>query len=129
MVDYKLLNGVALAYIGDSYYDMQIRHYLINKGLTKVNQLHNLATKYVSAASQAKVINDMVQNDLLTPEELNIVKRGRNAKSNHKKQNVDVLTYKHSTSFEALIGYLYLLEKKSRLETLITTSIKIIESW
>lgn len=129
MVDYKLLNGVALAYIGDSYYDLKIRNYLINKGLTKVNQLHKLATKYVSATSQARVINEMIQNKLLTTEEINIVKRGRNAKTNHKRQNVDILTYKHSTSFETLIGYLYLLEDEVRLETLITTSITMIESW
>lgn len=127
MVDYKLLNGVTLAYIGDSYYDLMIREYLINQGLTKVDALHKNATKYVSASSQAKIIESLIKENLLTTEEINIVKRGRNGKSNHRKGNVDILTYKHSTSFEALIGYLYLLKRFERLNAIINTSIEIIE--
>ncbi|QVK18027.1 ribonuclease III [Mycoplasmatota bacterium] len=129
MVNYKLLNGVSLAYIGDAYYDLWIRQYLINKGYTKVNDLHKLATKYVSATAQAKIINHLMKNKDLLEEEIEIVKRGRNAKINHKKHNVDILTYKHSTSFESLIGYLYLMEKKERLNKIILFAIELVESW
>jgi len=129
MVNYKLLNGTTLAYIGDSYYDLFIRKYLIDKNYTKVNELHKYATKYVSATAQAKVISELLNSNFLTEEEVDIVKRGRNSKINHKRQNVDILTYKHSTSFESLIGYLYLLEMKIRLEEVINEAIDIIEKW
>ena len=129
MVNYKLLNGVTLAYIGDSYYDLLIRQYLIDKGITKVNELHKMATKYVSATSQAKIINELIKKQYLTQEEIDIVKRGRNGKINHKRPNVDILTYKHSTSFESLICYLYLEKRQERLNFIISTSINIIESW
>lgn len=129
MVNYKLLNGVSLAYIGDAYYDLWIRQYLIEKGYTKVNDLHKLATKYVSATAQAKIKYELMESNYLTGEEIEIVKRGRNAKSNHKKHNVDILTYKHSTSFEALIGYLYLMDKKERLNDIILFAIELVESW
>ncbi len=129
MVNYKLLNGTTLAYIGDSYYDLMIRHHLIDKGYTKARTLHKLATKYVAATAQAKIINQLIEKDILTDEEIDIVKRGRNAKVNHKKHNVDIITYKHGTSFESLIGYLYLIDHKNRLEEIIKFSIHLVESW
>jgi ribonuclease-3 family protein len=124
-----MLNGVTLAYIGDSFYDLSIRKYLIDKGYTKVNELHKNSTRFVSATSQAKSINQLISNGFLTQEEIKIVKRGRNAKNNHKRPNVDVLTYKHSTSFEALIGYLYLLNRTERLNEIIIETIKLVENW
>ncbi len=127
MENYKLLNGVALAFVGDSYYDLMIRKYLLDKGYTKVNDLHKKATKYVSAAAQASVINELIVRNFLTSNEIEVVNRGRNAKTNHGRQNVDILTYKHSTSFEALIGYLYLTNELKRLDEIIGMSIKIIE--
>lgn len=129
MADYKMLNGVTLAYIGDSYYELYIRKYLIDKNYTKVKELHFEAIKYVSATSQAKVIKEFLNNNFLTTEEIDIVKRGRNAKVNHKRANVDILTYKHSTSFESLIGYLYLNKLNDRLESVILKTINLIENW
>lgn len=123
-----LLNGVTLAYIGDAYYELMIRKYLIDKGYTKVNDLHKLTTKYVSALSQANIISELEKENLLLDEEKEIVKRGRNAKTNHGRPNVDILTYKHSTAFEALIGYLYLGNNFNRLNQIIDMAIRITES-
>lgn len=124
----KLLNGTTLAFIGDAYYDLMIRKYLVSKGYTKSKDLHDFTTKYVSASAQAKILNILEADNFLLEEELDIVKRGRNAKINHGRQNVDILTYKHSTAFEALIGYLYLLNYHERLNIIINKSISIIES-
>jgi len=118
-----------LAYMGDAVYELRIREYLINQGYTKVNELHKLAIKYVSATTQAKVIYEWEKTKFLTDEEYSIVRRGRNAKINHGRLNVDVLTYKHSTSFEALIGYLYLINESRRLQEIIQEAIRMIESW
>jgi ribonuclease III family protein len=128
MNNYEMLNGVTLAYIGDSYYDLYIRKYLIDKNYTKVNDLHKLATKYVSASAQAFVVKQFMESGYLSDVETDIVKRGRNGKINHKRSNVDILTYKHSTSFEALIGFLYLTGDLKRIEEVIKEAIKIIEN-
>jgi ribonuclease III family protein len=129
MVDYKLLNGTTLAYIGDSYYDLMIRKHLIDQEMTKVSELHKQSTKYVSSIAQASIINEWMTGDFLSQEEKDIVKRGRNSKINHSRQNVDILTYKHATSFESLIGYLYLTKQFERLDTIINQAIKLIEKW
>lgn len=44
---------------------------------------------------------------------MDILKRGRNAKSHTKAKNTDVQTYRKSSAIEAVIGFLY-LEKKRR---------------
>lgn len=116
--DFKLLNGLALAYVGDAIYEIAIRDYLIRKGHTKPNRLHKEATKYVSARSQAKLMQGMLAAEILTEEELSLYKRGRNAKSHTSAKNADVTTYRIATGFEALFGYLHLSDQVQRLEEL-----------
>lgn len=99
------MNNLVLAYLGDAVYELWIREYLIKKGIAKVNLLQNESMKYVSARSQVEHLNKLIDNNILTEEEIDIVKRGRNA-SSHGKRNVDIVTYKKSTGFECLIGYL-----------------------
>jgi ribonuclease-3 family protein len=128
MEHYELLNGVTLAYIGDSYYDLYIRKYLIDQHITKVNDLHKKSTLYVSATAQAKVVKQFMESSFLTEVEVDIIKRGRNGKINRRVSHVDILTYKHSTSFEALIGFLYLMNDIERLNEVIMHAIKLIEN-
>lgn len=119
MIDVHLINGIALAFEGDAVYSMYIRRYLIFKGLTKPNHLHREASRYVSAKAQANLIVKMLEEELLTPEEVAIYKRGRNAHSYTKAKNTDVVTYRMSTGFEAVMGYLHMTEQIKRLEQLI----------
>lgn len=125
--DAKLLNGLALAYIGDAVYELAIRSYLLKTGETKPQHLHRLATKYVSARAQAVIVKHFLEEELLTEEELTYFKRGRNSKINTKAKNTDIHRYLQSTGFEALIGYLYLTEQEQRLEELIQKSIEYID--
>jgi ribonuclease III family protein len=126
-MDVKQLNSLALAYIGDAVYEIHVRHHILGKGTVRPNQLHRTATQFVSAKSQAKVIHHLLAEECLTEEELAVVRRGRNAKSGSVPKNTDVVTYRYSTGFEALIGYLDLLERKERLEEIITKSIQFVE--
>lgn len=128
MEHYELLNGLTLAYIGDSYYELCIRKHVLDKNYTKVQDLHRLTIKYVSAKAQSKIIRRLMDEGFLTETERNIVKRGRNSKTHHKRQNVDKRTYDQSTAFEALIGYLYLLGQFNRLNEVIKQAIAIIEN-
>ena len=75
-MDYNLLSGADLAFIGDAYFELYIRNYVLHKGVTKLNKLHNECVKYVSRDSQYKIISNLINE--LSEEELNIFKRGRN---------------------------------------------------
>ncbi|MCY7041634.1 Mini-ribonuclease 3 [Streptococcus sanguinis] len=127
MTDVNLINGIALAFEGDAVYSMYIRRHLIFQGLTKPNQLHREATKYVSAKAQANLISLMLEEGILTEKEEDIYKRGRNANSHTKAKNTDIVTYRMSTGFEAVMGYLHMTEAIERLEELIDWCIRQVE--
>ncbi|HEL1741169.1 TPA: Mini-ribonuclease 3 [Streptococcus suis] len=127
-VDVNLINGIALAFEGDAVYSMYIRRHLIFKGLTKPNQLHGEANKYVSAKAQASLISALLEAQLLTEKEEEIYKRGRNANSHTKAKNADVVTYRMSTGFEAILGYLHMTDQLERLDELVGWCIKFVEN-
>ncbi|MDQ0272555.1 Mini-ribonuclease 3 [Cytobacillus purgationiresistens] len=126
-IDPKQLNSLALAYMGDAVFENYVRHELIQKGSVRPNLLHKEATRYVSAKAQAKVIHAMLDGDNLSEEERAVVRRGRNAKSGTVPKNTDVQTYRYSTAFEALIGYLYLSDRLERLEEIVVQAFEWIE--
>ena len=119
-MDIDTINVIVLAYMGDAVYDTYIRKKLIGLGIQKVEELRNKAIEYVSAKGQVKILNYLINNNILSDEELDIVKRGRNNKRSSHPKNTDILTYKLSTGFEALIGYLYLSNKIDRLEEILS---------
>ena len=127
-VDVNLINGIALAFEGDAVYSMYIRRHLIFKGLTKPNKLHGEANKYVSAKAQASLISALLEAQLLTEKEEEIYKRGRNTNSHTKAKNADVVTYRMSTGFEAVLGYLHMTEQMERLDKLVGWCIKFVEN-
>lgn len=116
--------SLTLAYVGDAVYELYIRAHIVSKG-GRPNALHKKSISYVSAKAQARIIHYLLPN--LTEEETNIVKRGRNAKSYTTPKNANVIDYRYSTAFEALIGYLYLSGKIERIEELINLTIKFVE--
>ena len=115
-MDVNLINVITLAYLGDAVYETYVREYLIRNGIAKVEELQNEAIKYVSAKSQCKILTYLVDSKLLTDMELDVVKRGRNYKRASHPKNTDIITYKMSSGFEAMIGYLYLNGDKDRLD-------------
>ena len=100
--------------MGDAVYEQAVREHLLRSGRVKPNVLHRGATKYVSAKSQAVILQEMLACDYLTEEEAAIMRRGRNAKSGSIPKNTDVGTYKSSSGFEAVLGFLYLLGRTER---------------
>ena len=119
-MDINLINVITLAYLGDSIYEVYVREYLINKGIAKVLDLQKESIKYVSAKSQSKILSYLIENNLLIENELDIVKRGRNYKRSSHPKNTDIITYKMSSGFEAMIGYLYLSNNKDRLDEIMS---------
>jgi ribonuclease-3 family protein len=114
-LDVKLMNVITLAYLGDAVYELYVREYLIKKGIVYADDLQREEVKYVSAKSQVRILKYLMDNNILTDLELDVVKRGRNYKRSYHPKNTDIITYKMSTGFEALIGYLYVNDNKERL--------------
>ncbi len=112
------MNSLALAYLGDSVYEIYIRKYLIKKGIAKVNDLQKEAVKYVSAKGQSEFLKVMMEQNFLTEEEIMIVMRARNHKNNSHPKNTDIMTYKYATGLEALIGQLYLEQNEERIKAI-----------
>ncbi|NEU32443.1 Mini-ribonuclease 3 [bacterium LRH843] len=126
-IDFKQVNALALAYMGDSVLDMYIRYYLIAEGNVRPHRLHQEATKFVSAKAQAVIVRTLLDEGFLTEEEITVFKRGRNAKSGSIPKNTDLNTYRYSTGFEAVLGYHYFQDKKERLDEIMKRAIMIIK--
>ncbi|MDD4000323.1 MAG: ribonuclease III domain-containing protein [Bacilli bacterium] len=121
----ELLNGANLAFIGDAYYELYIRNYLLEKDITKQHDLQKLTASYVSAKAQSKIIHELW--DLFSEAEIALFKRGRNHKYNISRKNLKKDEYLNSSGFEALIGALYLEKSFERLEFILNKAIHIIE--
>lgn len=113
----KQLSPLTWAYIGDSVYELYIRTYLTNTTHLKPNELHIKAINYVKAKAQAELLKQL--ETILTEEEKDIVRRGRNTQTHHTAKNASMQDYMYSTAFEALIGYLYLTKCDERIKELL----------
>ncbi|MBP1938399.1 Mini-ribonuclease 3 [Paenibacillus sediminis] len=120
-----LLPPIVLAYIGDAIYEVAIRQYLISKSNLRPNHLHRTATRYVSAKAQAAILAHI--EPLLTEEEREVVRQGRNAKSGSIPKNANVIDYRLATAFECLVGFLYYKKQSGRLQYLLHQGIESVE--
>ena len=108
---------LALAFIGDSVFEIIIRSIVVQTANRPAGQLNKIKVKFVNAAAQAKMIEALESE--LTDEEMDAYKRGRNAKSYTSAKNQSVADYRKATGLEALCGYLYLKGDLDRLFYLI----------
>lgn len=114
----------ALAYLGDAVFELYVRQYLLSLPNHRPHALHREAIGLVSARAQARLLEEWMP--LLSEDELEIVRRGRNAKTGSMPKNAEVLEYRHSTAFECLIGYLFCERKFERLKELLDQAVRKI---
>ena len=119
--DLRSYSPLTLAYIGDGVYELIIRTILVKKGNCPVNRLHKKASSLVKAGAQSAIME--VIEEELTPEELSVYRRGRNAHSPTLAKHATMADYRRATGFEALMGYLYLKEDYTRMLTLVRMGI------
>ena len=119
--DLRSYSPLTLAYIGDGVYELIIRTILVKKGNCPVNRLHKKASSLVKAGAQSAIME--VIEEKLTPEELSVYRRGRNAHSPTMAKHATMADYRRATGFEALMGYLYLKEDYIRMLTLVRMGI------
>lgn len=110
------LSTLALAHIGDGVYELMMRSALALSGVTAAHELHRETVYRVNAPAQARAMEHILP--ALTPDELAVYKRGRNAKVNSVPQHANVSEYHAATGLEALFGWLWLQGMTDRLEAL-----------
>ncbi len=103
-------------------WQMDVLQKLVDQGNTSPSKLHKMSAHIVRAESQAAVIDSL--QEILTDEEKEVARRGRNAKSNTHAKNASVMDYRKATSLEALLGYLYLKGEDKRILELIKAGLK-----
>lgn len=123
--DPSQLSPLTLAFVGDSVFDLFVRERLVCLANRPVNKLHSLAVAQVKASSQAKAAKALFEK--LSEKELSVLKRGRNAHTNHKAKNASESDYHYATGLEALFGFLYLSDETERLKELFELTLRIIE--
>lgn len=124
-VDINSYSPLALAYIGDSIYDLIIKTTVINEGNAQVQKLHKKTSSLVQASTQSLMMRTMQEH--LTEEEHGVYKRGRNAKSVSPAKNQSITDYRRATGFEALMGYLYLKKDWKRMLELVKIGLDSIK--
>ncbi len=122
-VPVERLHPLVLAYVGDAYFTLYVRTRLLAYEQNKVRVLHTYDSKMVSAIMQA-VAYKLSENDL-TEAEIDIVRRGRNAKSTVPK-SASISEYRYSTGFEALLGHHYLSGNYERLSEIAEKAFVVI---
>lgn len=116
---------LTLAYIGDGIYDLVIRSIVVGRGNTHASRLHHQTSQLVKAHAQSRMIELLLP--LLTEEEEQVYRRGRNAKSATMAKNASMSDYRRATGFEALMGYLYLKGDFPRILELVQTVLPMYE--
>ena len=107
----RLKTPLALAYVGDTVWDLLVRRSLLRSG-EKAGALHRRAVQLVNAAAQARASICR----LSTLSRASVLRRGENAHAKHAvPKNQSPEDYSRATGLEALMGYLYLSGQMERI--------------
>jgi ribonuclease III family protein len=96
----------ALAYLGDAIYELHVRQLYLQPA-RKINAYHQLVVAKVRAESQAKSLQRLIDNQILTAAEQDLIRRGRNS-AGYATRAIDPEIYQMATGFEVLLAFLYL---------------------
>lgn len=124
-VDINTYSPLTLAFIGDCVFDLVIRSVIVCRANRQPNKLHKLKANVVKAQTQSEMAKALMED--MTEEEAAVYKRGRNAHSFSSAKNASIQDYRRATGLEALIGYLYLLNRSDRILELISLGLRKLE--
>lgn len=110
------LSSLALAHMGDGVYELMVRSYLCLHGKSTNKGLHKATVGYVSAPAQSAAVEVILP--LLTLEEEEVFRRGRNASPHTIPAHAKREDYARATALEALFGWLWLRGETGRLNAL-----------
>ena len=107
---------LALAFLGDAVFSLLARESLLLQANRPAGELHRMATQQVNARAQAVLAKKILP--LLTQEEADILRRGKNAKPGHIPPGCARGDYALATGLEALFGWLWLRGELARAREL-----------
>ncbi len=110
------LSSLGLAHLGDSVFEVMVRSWLILQGKAKAKDLHRATVQYVAAPAQARLLQRILP--LLSQEEEDVFRRGRNTAPHSIPKAASRGDYQAATGLEALFGWLYLQGRTERLNEL-----------
>ena len=113
------MSSLGFAYLGDAVYEVMVRAWLCLHGKLTPGRQHQAALAYVAAPRQAALLERILP--LLTQEEAQVLKRGRNASPHSYPKGATRQEYLAATGLETLFGWLYLRGETDRLNTLFET--------
>ncbi len=100
------LGPLQLAWIGDAVWEL---HQRLRHGARpgRSAQLHRAVVADVRADAQSRLLSWLEDNELLSSEELDLVRRGRNS-AGRGPRRADAAVYGRATGFETMVGWLFL---------------------
>ena len=110
------ISSLGLAHLGDAVFELMVRSWLCLHGKASARGLHKATVRYVAAPAQARAVEKVLP--LLSEEEHDVFRRGRNTSPHRVPQNASRAEYQAATGLEALFGWLYLQGKTERLNEL-----------
>ena len=114
--DILAISSLGLAHLGDGVYELMVRAWLCLHGKATSRGLHKATVHFVAAPAQAAMSRKILP--MLTEEEADVFRRGRNASPHSIPKAASREEYQTATALEALFGYLYLQGKTDRLNEL-----------
>lgn len=112
----RVISTLGLAHLGDGVFELMVRSWLCLHGKATSKGLHRATVRYVAAPAQAKAVEKILP--LLTEEEGDVFRRGRNTSPHSVPQNASRADYQAATGLEALFGWLWLQGRTERLNEL-----------
>ena len=122
----KNISSAALAFLGDSVFEINIRNRIVNECEGNADELNKRSKSYTNARAQARIAHALQKS--MTEEEITVYKRGRNLKSLTAPRSCTISEYRSATGLEALMGYLYLEERQDRITELIDMGISAMDT-
>lgn len=119
----KQLSPLTLAFVGDGVYELLVRENIVRTANMPAKKLNTMKVSLVRASAQAAVYDGVLP--LLSEEEQEILKRGRNCHTASVPKNADMLAYRKATGLETLFGYLYLKGENARIQELFSMAMQI----
>ena len=112
----RAVSNLGLAHVGDGVFELMVRSWLCIHGKATNRGLHKATVRYVAAPAQAKAAEKILP--LLTQEEADVFRRGRNTSPHTVPKAASREEYQTATAVEALFGYLWLKGETGRLNEL-----------
>lgn len=112
----RSISNLGLAHLGDAVFELMVRSWLCLHGKASARGLHKATVGYVAAPAQARAAERILP--VLTREEADVFRRGRNTSPHSVPQKASRAEYQTATAVECLFGWLYLQGKTGRLNEL-----------